>query len=168
MNVAVLLFEDFETLDVFGPVEILGRLKQHYQVSFHSISGGLVNNNHGVSIQTKNIDDLKSVQYSWFLEIWIPGRMLIKLIFFTLKPGIREKFPITVSKFVHFCSPGPAKEVLFANAGPVDRWSHKKPFTTNANKDVSLSYSSIFAVLSCYIVCNWNQGEIMSNTGYWL
>jgi len=60
MNVAVLLFEDFETLDVFGPVEILGRLKQHYQVSFYSNSGGLVNNNHGVSIQTKNIDDLKN------------------------------------------------------------------------------------------------------------
>ncbi|HKC37086.1 MAG TPA: DJ-1/PfpI family protein [Chitinophagaceae bacterium] len=60
MNVAVLLFEDFETLDVFGPVEILGRLKQYYQVSFYSISGGLVNNNHGVSIQTKNTNDLKS------------------------------------------------------------------------------------------------------------
>src|SRR5215212_6724824 len=60
MNVAVLLFEDFETLDVFGPVEVLGRLKQHYQISFYSMSGGLVNNNHGVSIQTKNIDDLKS------------------------------------------------------------------------------------------------------------
>jgi putative intracellular protease/amidase len=59
MNVAVLLFEDFETLDVFGPVEILGRLKQNYRVSFYSILGGLVNNNHGVSIQTNNIDDLK-------------------------------------------------------------------------------------------------------------
>ncbi len=27
MNVGILLFEEFETLDVFGPVEILGRLK---------------------------------------------------------------------------------------------------------------------------------------------
>ena len=60
MNVAVLLFEDFETLDVFGPVEILGRLKQDYRISFYSISGGLVNNNHGVSVLTKNIDDLKA------------------------------------------------------------------------------------------------------------
>ena len=31
MRVGILLFEDFETLDVFGPVEILGRLKEHYQ-----------------------------------------------------------------------------------------------------------------------------------------
>ena len=62
MNVAVLLFEDFETLDVFGPVEILGRLKQNYQkqISFYSLSGGLVNNSHGVSIQTKNIENLKN------------------------------------------------------------------------------------------------------------
>ena len=42
MNVAVLLFEDFETLDVFGPVEIFGRLKDHYKVSFFSESGGTV------------------------------------------------------------------------------------------------------------------------------
>ena len=34
LNVGVLLFEDFETLDVFGPVEILGRLKDLYQNNF--------------------------------------------------------------------------------------------------------------------------------------
>ncbi len=58
MNVAVLLFDDFETLDVFGPVEIFGRLKQHYQVYFYSVIGGLVDNNHGVSILTKNLDEI--------------------------------------------------------------------------------------------------------------
>jgi putative intracellular protease/amidase len=60
MNVAVLLFDDFETLDVFGPVEIFGRLKDHYQISFYSESGGLVKNNHGVAIQSEKITDLKS------------------------------------------------------------------------------------------------------------
>ena len=59
MNVAVLLFEDFETLDVFGPVEILGRLKNNYQISFYSILGGLIKNSHGVSILTDNIEDIK-------------------------------------------------------------------------------------------------------------
>ena len=34
MKVGVLLFEDFETLDVFGPVEKLGRLRDHYQIGF--------------------------------------------------------------------------------------------------------------------------------------
>jgi len=60
MNVAVLLFDDFETLDVFGPVEILGRLKDHYQISFYSFLGGLVKNQHGVLIQTENINGLKN------------------------------------------------------------------------------------------------------------
>jgi len=60
MNVAILLFEDFETLDVFGPVEIFGRLKDKYQISFYSMLGGLVKNSHGVSILTKNIEDIKN------------------------------------------------------------------------------------------------------------
>jgi putative intracellular protease/amidase len=60
MNVAVLLFADFETLDVFGPVEILGRLKGRYQISFYSFSGGLVKNSHGVSVVTENIDEIKN------------------------------------------------------------------------------------------------------------
>jgi putative intracellular protease/amidase len=59
MTVAVLLFEDFETLDVFGPVEIFGRLKDHYRVSFYSLPGGLVSNYHGVSILTEKLEDLQ-------------------------------------------------------------------------------------------------------------
>ena len=59
MKVAVLLFDDFETLDVFGPVEIFGRLKDHYKVHFYSQEGGLVKNYHGVAIQTENIDQVK-------------------------------------------------------------------------------------------------------------
>ncbi len=60
MNVAVLLFEDFETLDVFGPVEILVRLQQLYAIKFYSLGGGLVKNKHGVTIQTENISELKN------------------------------------------------------------------------------------------------------------
>lgn len=56
-NLTVLLFEDFETLDVFGPVEIFGRLKDHYSVVFCSLEGGLVSNYHGVSILTKKLED---------------------------------------------------------------------------------------------------------------
>ena len=55
MNVGVLLFDDFETLDVFGPVEIFGRLKDHYKVHFYSEAGGLVKNYHGVTIQSEKI-----------------------------------------------------------------------------------------------------------------
>ncbi len=56
MRVGILLFEDFETLDVFGPVEILGRLKEHFQIDFYSELGETVNNSHGVSIDTKKLE----------------------------------------------------------------------------------------------------------------
>ena len=60
MQVAVLLFNEFETLDVFGPVEIFGRLQEHYSVSFYSQAGGLVSNSHGISIQTENLSALEN------------------------------------------------------------------------------------------------------------
>jgi putative intracellular protease/amidase len=60
MKVAVLLFDNFETLDVFGPVEIFGRLTDDYRVSFYSLSGGLIENAHGVSIVTKPLADIEN------------------------------------------------------------------------------------------------------------
>jgi Transcriptional regulator containing an amidase domain and an AraC-type DNA-binding HTH domain len=59
MHVAVLLFDDFETLDVFGPVEIFGRLKEYYQVSFYSVWGGMVKNLDGVAMQSENLQDIQ-------------------------------------------------------------------------------------------------------------
>lgn len=55
MEAAVLLFNDFETLDVFGPVEILGRTGL-YSINFYSLQGGQINNGHGLSILTKKLD----------------------------------------------------------------------------------------------------------------
>lgn len=124
MNVAVLLFEDFETLDVFGPVEILGRLKQHYQVSFYSISGGLVNNNHGVSIQTNNIDDLKSGTDIFLVPGGYGTRKEVENILLLNK--IREIS--NLSKFVLSVCTGSA---LLAKAGLLDgkkATSNKKAF----------------------------------------
>ena len=60
MNVSVLLFDNFETLDAFGPVEILGRLTDLYTIRFYSLMGGLVNNTHGVSVQTEKLTALKN------------------------------------------------------------------------------------------------------------
>jgi len=60
MNVGVLLFEDFETLDVFGPVEILGRLKEFYVINFYSLSGGQIENSHGISISTQPLEEINN------------------------------------------------------------------------------------------------------------
>ena len=59
-NIAVLLFHDYETLDVFGPVEIFGRLSDHYSIKFYSQTGGLIHNKHSVSIMTEKLDEIKN------------------------------------------------------------------------------------------------------------
>jgi putative intracellular protease/amidase len=59
-NVAVLLFDRFETLDVFGPVEILGRLTDHYSVHFYSEQGKMISNQHGITMATRPLSELSS------------------------------------------------------------------------------------------------------------
>ena len=39
MDVNILLYDDFETLDAFGPVEILGHI-EGYQLHYYSLNGG--------------------------------------------------------------------------------------------------------------------------------
>ena len=43
MNINILLFENFETLDIFGPIEILGQIKE-YQIKYYSETGGIITN----------------------------------------------------------------------------------------------------------------------------
>ncbi|PQL94711.1 DJ-1/PfpI family protein [Apibacter adventoris] len=57
-EVSILLFKDFETLDVFGPVEIFGRLKDVYSVTFYSLNGGIIQNSHGVSLETVSLEKI--------------------------------------------------------------------------------------------------------------
>ncbi|GKU25269.1 DJ-1/PfpI family protein [Clostridium folliculivorans] len=50
--VDVLLFDDFETLDVFGPVEILGKLPDIFKLNFISIDGGITESSQKVRVET--------------------------------------------------------------------------------------------------------------------
>ncbi len=52
MDINVLLFEGFETLDAFGPVEVFGEVEDFNQ-SFFSPKGGIVKSSHGVSVYTQ-------------------------------------------------------------------------------------------------------------------
>ena len=58
MKAAILLFEGFETLDVFGPVEILGRIKDQYEVTFYSEEGEMIHNHHGITMATENLNNI--------------------------------------------------------------------------------------------------------------
>jgi putative intracellular protease/amidase len=69
MKIAVLLFDNFETLDVYGPVEVFGRLVDLYTIKFYSLNGGQISNKHGVSVLTEKLDDINHE-----LEIFlVPG-----------------------------------------------------------------------------------------------
>lgn len=60
VEVAFIMFDDYETLDVFGPAEIFGRLIDHYTLKFYSLDGGLITNRHGVPIMTEALRTIHS------------------------------------------------------------------------------------------------------------
>lgn len=67
MEVNVLLFDKFETLDAFGPVEILSQIKD-FKINYISKDGAVVHSYQGVKIIT---EDVKSIDKNGILVI--PG-----------------------------------------------------------------------------------------------
>ncbi|MGD1946190.1 MAG: DJ-1/PfpI family protein [Croceivirga sp.] len=57
-EIAIILFDDYETLDVFGPAEIFGRLVDNYHLTFYSLNGGIISNRHGVPVMTQKLGDI--------------------------------------------------------------------------------------------------------------
>ncbi len=51
-RVDILLFDKFETLDVFGPVEILGGVPEIFKLNFISLKGGIVESSQHVRVDT--------------------------------------------------------------------------------------------------------------------
>lgn len=56
MDVSILLFPDFETLDAFGPVEVLGRIEE-YKLRYISVTGGTITSRQGVRVLTEEIQN---------------------------------------------------------------------------------------------------------------
>lgn len=54
MKINILLFDDFETLDAFGPVEILARIP-NAQLKYFSLSGGLIQSRQGYQVMTESV-----------------------------------------------------------------------------------------------------------------
>lgn len=52
------VFDDFETLDLFGVVEIFGRLKESYDLKFISLQGGVIISSQQTSIITEPISSI--------------------------------------------------------------------------------------------------------------
>jgi len=56
MDVNILLFPDFETLDAFGAVEVLGLIDE-YRLRYFSITGGIITSKQGIQITTEKLED---------------------------------------------------------------------------------------------------------------
>lgn len=54
----MILFDDFEVLDVFGPVEVIGQLPQVYAVKYFSQKGGIVQSKQNARIQTQPFSEI--------------------------------------------------------------------------------------------------------------
>jgi putative intracellular protease/amidase len=58
MNINCLLFDDFETLDLFGPVEVFGKIDE-CSIEYFSINGGKIINKDNVQIITESIGKIE-------------------------------------------------------------------------------------------------------------
>lgn len=52
MNFSVILFDGFETLDAFGPAEVIGKLERLYELEFYSEKGGIAGSSQNVRVET--------------------------------------------------------------------------------------------------------------------
>lgn len=69
MKVAAILFDGFETLDVFGPVEMLGASGE-FDIAFYSPEGGIVTSYQGVPVETRPVGDIGQPEV-----LLVPGGM---------------------------------------------------------------------------------------------
>ena len=70
MKFNVILFDDFETIDAFGPVEVIGKLPKEYSLAYHSLQGGIIK-----SSQHTPVDTLSFVEADTSGVLLIPGGM---------------------------------------------------------------------------------------------
>jgi putative intracellular protease/amidase len=59
MNINCLLFDDFETLDLFGPVEVFGKVEE-YEIKYYSINGGNIISRQNTQVYTENANTIHS------------------------------------------------------------------------------------------------------------
>lgn len=77
-EIAFLLFDNYETLDVFGPAEIFGRLTDHYILKFYSIKGGVVTNRHRVPIMTEKLSTITKKPFAFLIPGGLGTRIEVK------------------------------------------------------------------------------------------
>jgi len=54
----IVLFDDFETLDAFGPAEVIGNMQEDYKLGCYSLHGGIVTSKQQVQVATVPFSDM--------------------------------------------------------------------------------------------------------------
>lgn len=86
-RVDVLLFNRFETLDVFGPVEILGSVPEIFKLNFISLKGGIVESSQNVRVDTNLYTNEKNIEKSYLFQEGLEQekKLMIIILLISLK-----------------------------------------------------------------------------------
>ena len=91
----IVLFDDFETLDAFGPAEIIGKMPKTYNLEYFSLNGGLVTSSQRIQIQTRPFAEMNAGGV-----LLIPGGMGTRVLVDDLDFISRLAFAANAAKFV--------------------------------------------------------------------
>ncbi|MDE7327816.1 MAG: DJ-1/PfpI family protein, partial [Lachnospiraceae bacterium] len=56
MEVNILLFDDFDSMDAFGTAEVFGRAPEYFHINYLSVTGNIVNSMQGVKVWTEPVE----------------------------------------------------------------------------------------------------------------
>ncbi|EKQ53609.1 MULTISPECIES: DJ-1/PfpI family protein [unclassified Clostridium] len=82
-RVDILLFDKFETLDVFGPVEVFGRLPDIFKLNFISFNGGIVKSSQNVRVDTNLYTNENNIEKILFVPGGSGTREKVNEVIFT-------------------------------------------------------------------------------------
>jgi transcriptional regulator GlxA family with amidase domain len=69
------LFDGFETLGAFGPIELFGQMSNHFTLRFCSLDGGIITSSQGVKVQTEAFSTLTDCDI-----VLIPGGIGVRCL----------------------------------------------------------------------------------------
>lgn len=78
INFAAVVFDGFETLDLFGPVEVFGRLEEDFAINLYSEHGGIITSSQKVQVMTEPMNKIGDLPYILFIPGGIGTRDLVR------------------------------------------------------------------------------------------
>lgn len=151
-EVLTILFDDFETLDAFGPVEILGRIKEKFSIHFYSLKGGIIKSSQDVPVLTKPLSEVPENDYI----LIVPGGMGVRKLVddATFLNHLKNLFH-NAEYVLTICT----GSILLSKTGLLDG----KPATTNKRV---FPWTSEFPKVEWVKKARWvNEGNIYTSSG---